>query len=186
MGVSQCLYDLSPGQDCPERVRAIVEIPKDSVNKIEYDGELGLFRLDRSLYSPVHYPGDYGFVPGTLAEDHDPLDVLVLVSAPSFTGCLIEVRPIGLLNMVDRDERDQKVIAVPCRNPRYDEIHTLDQIFAHTKRELEHFFVIYKELEGKVTTTHGWGGPSEARRCILEARERYLEKKRLESEPSAT
>ena len=152
----------------------IVEIPKGSVNKYEYDGETGLFRLDRSLYSPVHYPGDYGFIPGTLAEDGDPLDVLTLVSEPSFTGCQIEVRPVGILNMVDRDEQDQKVIAVPTRNPRYDQIHTMDQVFAHVRRELEHFFSIYKELEGKVTASQGWGGPREARRTILESRERYL------------
>ena len=183
--MTPCLYDIDPGPDAPEVIRSIIEIPKDSVNKIEYDGKLGLFRLDRSLYSPVHYPGDYGFIPGTLAEDNDPLDVLVLVSAPSFTGCLIDVRPICVLNMVDRDEMDQKIIGVPCRNPRYDQIHTLDQIFAHTRRELEHFFLIYKELEGKVTATQGWGGPSEARRCIAQARERYLEKKRQAEQPPA-
>lgn len=168
------LYDLDPGPEAPELVRMIVEIPKGSVNKYEYDGELGLFRLDRSLYSPVHYPGDYGFIPGTLAEDRDPLDVLTLVSEPSFTGCLIEVRPVGILNMIDRDEQDQKVIAVPTRNPRYDQIHTMDQVFAHVRRELEHFFSIYKELEGKVTVAQGWGGPREARKTILESRERYL------------
>jgi inorganic pyrophosphatase len=156
-------------------VRTIVEIPKDSVNKIEYDGKLGLFRLDRSLYSPVHYPGDYGFIPGTLAEDGDPLDVLTLVNEPSFTGCLIEVRPVGVLMMVDREENDQKIIAVPTRNPRYDQIHTMDQVFAHVRRELEHFFSIYKELEGRVASTQGGGGPREARRCILDARQRYLE-----------
>ncbi len=128
------LYDLDPGPECPELVRMIVEIPKNSANKIEYDGELGVFRLDRALYSPMHYPGDYGFIPGTLAEDGDPLDVLVLVSEPSFTGCLIEVRPIGLLRMVDREEMDEKVIAVPTRNPRYDEIHTIDQVFPHVRR----------------------------------------------------
>lgn len=170
------LYDLDPGSEAPELVRMIVEIPKGSVNKYEYDGDLGVFRLDRSLYSPVHYPGDYGFIPGTLAEDHDPLDVLVLVSEPSFTGCLIEVRPVGVLNMVDRDENDQKIIAVPTRDPRYDQIHTMDQVFSHVRRELEHFFTIYKELEGRVTTTQGWGGPREARRCILESRQRYLER----------
>ncbi len=172
------LYDLDPGPEAPELVRMIVEIPKNSANKIEYDGTLGVFRLDRALYSPMHYPGDYGFIPGTLAEDGDPLDVLALVSEPSFTGCLIEVRPIGLLRMVDRDEMDEKVIAVPTRNPRYDEIHTIDQVFPHVRRELEHFFSIYKELEGRVATTQGWGGPREARRSILDARERYLEKKR--------
>lgn len=176
------LYDLDPGPESPELVRMIVEIPKNSASKVEYDGALGVFRLDRALYSPMHYPGDYGFIPGTLAEDGDPLDVLVLVSEPSFTGCLIEVRPIGLLRMVDRDEMDEKVIAVPTRNPRYDEIHTIDQVFPHVRRELEHFFSIYKELEGRVATTQGWGGPREARRAILDARGRYLEQKR-QSEP---
>src|SRR5215510_6535229 len=118
----------------------IVEIPKNSGNKYEYDGKLGVFRLDRALYSPMHYPGDYGFIPGTLAEDGDPLDALALVEEPSFTGCMIEVRPVGILNMVDNEEADQKVVAVPNRNPRYDEVHTMDQIFPHVRREIEHFF----------------------------------------------
>jgi len=153
----------------------IVEIPQHSANKYEYDGELGIFRLDRALYSPLHYPGDYGFIPGTLAADNDPLDVLVLVQQPSYPGVMIEVRPVAVLNMVDSDEKDQKVLAVPTRNPRYDQIHTLDQIFPHVRREIEHFFSIYKELEGKVTTMEGWGGPREARKAVQECRERYLE-----------
>jgi inorganic pyrophosphatase len=166
------LYD--PGPDIPELVRIIVEIPRDSANKYEYDGKLGVFRLDRTLYSPMHYPGDYGFIPGTLAEDGDPMDVLVLVHRPSFPGCLIEVRPVGLLNMVDQQESDRKVIAVPRKDPRYSEIHTLDQVFPHTRRELEHFFSIYKELEGRTTKTQGWGGPHEARKAILDSRRAYL------------
>lgn len=153
----------------------IVEIPKNATNKYEYDGKLGVFRLDRSLYSPMHYPGDYGFIPGTLADDNDPMDVLVLVQEPSFTGCMIEVRPVGILNMVDAEEGDQKVLAVPTRNPRYDQIHTMDQIFSHVRREIEHFFTIYKELEGKLTRMEGWGGPREARRAIMHSRQRYLE-----------
>ena len=169
------LYDIDPGPESPEVVRAIIEIPQNSANKYEYDGTLGVFRMDRALYSPMHYPGDYGFIPGTLADDNDPMDVLVLVQQPSFPGCLIEVRPVGVLNMVDDEERDQKILAVPTKNPRYDQIHTMDQIFAHVKREIEHFFTIYKELEGKVTTMNGWGGPREARKAIQESRERYLE-----------
>jgi inorganic pyrophosphatase len=168
------LYDLDPGPETPEIVRMIVEIPAGSANKYEYDGNLGMFRLDRTLYSPMHYPGDYGFVPGTLAEDNDPLDILTMVQEPSFTGCLIEVRPVGVLYMVDREESDEKIIAVPTKNPRYDQIHTLDQLFSHVRRELEHFFSIYKELEGRVATTQGWGGPREARKLIMEARQRYL------------
>jgi inorganic pyrophosphatase len=173
--VQASLYDLDPGQDCPELVRMIVEIPKNSTNKYEYDGKFGVFRLDRSLYSPMHYPGDYGFIPGTLAEDNDPLDVLCLVQEPSFTGCMIEVRPVGVLNMVDTEEPDQKVLAVPNRNPRYDQIHTLDQIFPHVRREIEHFFSIYKELEGRQIRMAGWGGPREARRAIMESRNAYLD-----------
>lgn len=171
------LYDMDPGPEIPELVRVIVEIPKDSPNKYEYDGKLGVFRLDRALYSPMHYPGDYGFIPGTLAEDGDPMDVLVLVNRPTFPGILLEVRPIGVLNMVDQKERDQKIIGVSTRDPRYMEVHTLDQVSPHTKRELEHFFAIYKELEGRVTETQGWGGPHEARKAILDSRRMYLDQK---------
>jgi inorganic pyrophosphatase len=152
----------------------IVEIPKNSSNKYEYDGNLGVFRLDRALYSPLHYPGDYGFIPGTLAEDNDPLDVLALVDEPSVTGCLIIVRPVGVLEMVDNGEPDQKILAVPECNPRYSQIHTIDQVFAHKLREIEHFFAIYKELEERRTEMHGWLGPREARDVIRVSRERYL------------
>jgi inorganic pyrophosphatase len=128
----------------------------------------------------MHYPGDYGFIPGTLAEDNDPLDVLVLVSDPSFTGCLIEVRPVGILHMVDKEENDQKILAVPNRNPRYDSIHTIDQIFPHVRREIEHFFTIYKELQGSKTRMEGWDGPREARKTILDSRQAYLDNKQAQ------
>lgn len=169
------LYDIEPGPDCPEIVRVIIEIPKNSGNKIEYDGKLGVFRLDRALYSPMHYPGDYGFIPGTMAGDGDPIDVLCLVNEPSFTGCLIESRPVGVLYMADEMGVDEKILAVPTRNPRYDQIHTLDQIFPHVRREIEHFFTIYKELQGVVPKMEGWGGPPEARKAIIESRVRYLD-----------
>ncbi len=178
--MSRSLYDMDPGSECPELVRMIVEIPKNSSNKYEYDEKLGVFRLDRTLYSPVHYPGDYGFIPGTLGADGDPLDVLALVEEPSFTGCLIEVRPVGVLNMIDQDETDQKILAVPNRSPRYDQVHTLGQIFAHVHREIEHFFTIYKELEGRTTATLGWGDPKEARKVIVESRQAFLSKERPE------
>jgi inorganic pyrophosphatase len=180
--LGQSLYDIDPGEEMPEVVRMIVEIPKNSGNKYEYDGQVGLFRLDRTLYASVHYPGDYGFIPGTLAEDNDPLDILVLVTEPSFTGCTMMVRPVGILNMIDSSERDQKVLAVPTRNPRYEQIHTIDQVFPHVRREVEHFFTIYKELEGKRTEMEGWGGPKEARKAILESRQAYLEAKEAPKE----
>ena len=154
----------------------IVEIPKNSSNKYEYDGELNLFRLDRALYSPLHYPGDYGFIPGTLAQDGDPLDVLAIVDDASYTGVLMSIRPVGMLDMVDQDEPDQKILAVPNRNPRFDQIHTIDQVFPHKLREIEYFFTIYKELEGKKTHMLGWKGPREARECIRQTRDAYLDK----------
>jgi inorganic pyrophosphatase len=174
LGTMPLLHEIDPGPESPEIVRMIVEIPKNSGNKYEYDHTLGVFRLDRTLYSPMHYPGDYGFIPGTLAEDGDPMDVLVLVDQPSFSGCLIEVRPVAVLHMVDSKVGDQKIISVPTRNPRYDQIHTLDQIFPHIRREIEHFFAIYKELEGKITEMRGWGDPREARRVIMDSRKRFL------------
>lgn len=177
------LYDIDPGPDVPELVRVIIEIPKNSSNKYEYDGNLGVFRLDRALYSPLHYPGDYGFIPGTLAEDNDPLDILVLVNEPSFTGCLMEARPVGVLNMVDQKESDKKILAVPTKNPRFESIHTTDQVFPHTLREVEYFFSIYKELQGTKTVIDGWAGPREARRVIMESRQAYLDKQILTAAP---
>jgi inorganic pyrophosphatase len=168
------LADLDPGPHSPEVVRVLVEIPKGSGNKYEYDKKLGIFRLDRSLYSPMHYPGDYGFIPGTLAEDGDPMDVMVWIEQATFTGCMIDVRPLGMLRMVDQNEPDTKILAVPDRNPRYSEIHTIDQVFPHVRREIEHFFTIYKELEGKKTVIKGWLGPKEARQAIEESRKNYL------------
>lgn len=155
----------------------VVEIPKGSSNKYEYDREVGTFRLDRVLYSPVHYPGDYGFIPSTLASDGDPMDVLVLADDPTFTGCVVDVRPIGVLNMVDQKQNDQKIIAVRNRDPMYQQVHTLDQIYPHLRRAVEHFFNIYKELEGRETSTLGWGDPIEARNVIVESRKSYLAQK---------
>jgi inorganic pyrophosphatase len=147
---------------------------------------LGVFRLDRSLYSAVHYPGDYGFIPGTLAEDNDPLDLLTLVDMPSYPGVMMMVRPVGVLAMVDQNEPDEKILAVPNHNPRFDQIHTIDQVFRHNLREIEHFFAIYKELEGKRTVMQGWKGPREAREAIRRSRDRYLQAKagqKLEAKP---
>ncbi len=179
------LYEIDPGPDCPETVRVIIEIPKNSANKYEYDCALGVFRLDRALYSPMHYPGDYGFIPGTLAEDGDPLDVLVLVDEPSFTGCLMEARPVGILRMVDQKENDQKVLAVPNRNPRFESIHTIDQVFPHVQKEIEYFFSIYKELQGGKTSMKGWAGPRDARKVIMESRQAYIDRREQKEEAVA-
>ena len=160
------------GEKAPHRINAVIEIPKDSVNKYEYDKELHVFKLDRTLFSPVHYPGDYGFIPCTLGNDGDPLDVLVLVEAPSFPGCLMEVRPIGVLQMVDQGKKDEKILAVAESDPLYAQVNDASQVPQHQLREIEHFFSIYKHLEGKRTEIAGWDDAEEARKIILDGQKR--------------
>ena len=157
---------LPPGPDPPRVVYAIVEIAKGGRNKYEYDPKLGLFRLDRVLYSSVHYPAAYGFIPGTRAEDGDPMDILVMTNEPTVTGCLIEARPVGLLRMQDEEGRDEKVLAVPIIDPFFNEIQELDHVAPHFLREVEHFFDIYKELEGKRVETLGWESRNAAEGAI--------------------
>jgi len=135
---------------------AVVEIPKYSRNKYEYDKVLGMFRLDRPLYSPVHYPGDYGFVPNTLAGDGDPIDVLIVTDHPTFPGCVVRFRLIGALVMSDEKGEDVKLLGVVDNDPRYHEVETLDELPYHVRREIQYFFEIYKELEGKPTAVQGW------------------------------
>jgi inorganic pyrophosphatase len=160
------------GEKAPHRINAVIEIPKDSVNKYEYDKQLHVFKLDRTLFSPVHYPGDYGFIPCTLGQDGDPLDVLVLVEAPSFPGCLIEVRPIGVLQMVDQGKKDEKILAVAESDPLYKDVHDYSQVFSHKAKEIEHFFSIYKALEGKNTEMTGWADGEAARKIVMEGHKR--------------
>jgi inorganic pyrophosphatase len=169
------LYGIDPGPESPRVVRMIVEIPKNSSNKYEYDPVARTFRLDRALYSPMHYPADYGFVPGTVAEDGDPLDVLCLIDHPTFTGCLIEVRPIGVLDLVDQTTTDHKIIAAPVKDPRFERVHTIEDLPPHVIREFEHFFTIYKELENKVVETRGWQDLDKALEVIDTSRHRYTE-----------
>jgi inorganic pyrophosphatase len=156
-----------------ESLLAFIEIPRGSRNKYEYDERAGRFRIDRVLYSSVHYPTDYGFIPDTLAEDGDHLDILVLVEEPTFPGCLIETRPLGGLDMADEKGSDFKVLAVPVGDPRFAHVLRLDQVGAHWLREIETFFATYKLLEPKQTEVLGWHDLSEARRVIEECRARY-------------
>src|SRR3954453_8151476 len=158
------------GDKAPEVVNVVVEIPLQSNNKYEYDKKLQVFRLDRNLYSPVHYPGDYGFLPSTLSDDGDPLDGLVLVDAPSFPGCLMEVRPIGVLEMLDQGAKDEKILAVQTQNPRYRDVRNYSEIYPHVLREIAHFSAIYKNPEGKRTETIGWHNAHHARQVIEESR----------------
>jgi inorganic pyrophosphatase len=164
---------LPAGPNLPEEINVVVEIPYGSRNKYEYDKEMNIFRLDRALHSPVYYPGDYGFMPQTLAEDGDPLDVLILVQQPTFPGCLVVARPIGILKMIDDGLPDDKILAVPVGEPSYQSIFTQSQIFPHTLRMINHFFETYKALEGKQTSTQGWQDAAAARRTVMESLERF-------------
>ena len=163
------------GDRAPEEINVVVEIPEGSRNKYEYDKTLDIFRLDRALHSSILYPGDYGFAPQTLALDGDPLDVLVLTIVPSFSGCLLVARPIGLLAMLDEGKEDDKVVAVPVGEPAFDEIYNHSQIFPHTLRKISHFFETYKLLEGKETSVVGWHDAAHARRVVMESHQRFMQ-----------
>jgi inorganic pyrophosphatase len=169
--------ELPTGEDCPEVINVVIEIPLEGINKYEYDKQLHVFRLDRNLYSPVHYPGDYGFVPSTLASDGDPLDILVLVDAPSFSGCVQSVRPIGMLEMTDQGVADEKILCVGKNNPRYKDVWNYSEIYPHMLKEITHFFAIYKDLEGKRVEIKGWRDASVARSKVVEAQQRFVDNK---------
>jgi inorganic pyrophosphatase len=166
-------HDLPSGLRPPEDVNAVIEIPAKSRNKYELDKRTGLLKLDRVLYSAVHYPGDYGFIPRTLAEDGDPADVLVRVNEATFPGCIIDTRPIGVLRMLDRGDPDDKVLAVPSNDPFYSEYFDIADIPQHYLKEVEHFFHIYKDLEGKRVQILGWEKSEVAMEMITVSIERY-------------
>lgn len=168
--------NLPIGSGAPDEINAVIEIPRGDTNKYEYDKQLHVFRLDRNLHSPVHYPGDYGFIPSTLSEDGDPLDVLVLVDAPSFTGCVMTVRPIGMLRMTDQGKEDEKILAVGTNNPIYKHVSEYHELYPHLMLEIEHFFTIYKELEAKTTRVQGWHDAAQARRIVMECSDRFAKK----------
>ena len=179
-------HDLEPGTNVPDEMSVVVEIPRGSRNKYELDKKSGLFRLDRVLYSAVHYPGDYGFFPQTYAQDDDPLDALVMVTVPTFPGCVIDVRPIGLFRMKDKGEMDEKVLCVPTTDPLYDGYEDIGDVPGHFLREVEHFFSIYKDLEGGRVQPLGWEDGKYARTTITDSIARYqLRQRRDEIEQYA-
>ncbi len=169
--------EVPPGTDLPEVVNAIVEIPKGCRNKFEVDERTGLIRLDRYLYSSSHYPGDYGFIPQTLADDGDALDVLVMVNEPTFSGCLIEARVMGLFRMRDRGANDFKVLGVPHSDPLFRDYRGLADIPKAFLLEVEHFFQTYKQLEGAEVESLGWAGGEDAIQEVRASVERYAKGK---------
>ena len=157
-------------------IDVVIEIPKGSRNKYEYDSEKRAIKLDRMLFSAVHYPSDYGFIPETLGEDGDPLDALVLVTEPTFPGCVIESKPIGLFKMWDEKGPDEKILCVPIGDPYWNRIEKLEDLPPHLLKEIEHFFSIYKDLEEKKIGIDGWADREQAIKIIEKAKDRFKKK----------
>lgn len=151
----------------------LIEIPKGSRNKYEYDFELKKIRFDRMLFSSMMYPADYGFVPETLALDGDPLDVLVLGGEPTFPMCVMVVKPIGVFHMADEKGPDEKIICVPVSDPIWNSLNDLSDMNPHQIKEIEHFFQVYKDLEKKKVDVGGWGNAEEAKQIWFRCKERY-------------
>jgi inorganic pyrophosphatase len=170
------LSNISIGSKAPEVINAVVEIQKGSHNKYEYDEKTGVITLDRVLYSAMHYLTDYGFIPETRSEDGDHLDVLVLGGDPVFPGCVVRVRPVGLLKMIDGGTKDFKIIGVQEDNPRFNAVKDLKDVEAsnpHFLKEVAHFFERYKDLQGKKVQIEGWGSREDAISEINRAREMF-------------
>jgi inorganic pyrophosphatase len=168
-------HELPPGPDWPRVIYVVVEIPKKSRNKYEYDEQGGFVKLDRVLFSSLHYPGDYGFIPQTLHADGDPLDVLVMINEPTFASCVIEARPLGVFRLIDKGQLDDKILAVPHTDPLFKEYHTLENVPPHFLEEMGHFFSVYKDLESAEVVGRGWEGLERAYAEIERAVERYRE-----------
>ena len=165
--------DIPAGRNVPDIINAVIEIPRGSRNKYEYDAVYNVFRLDRVLASPMHYPTAYGFVPSTLFTDGDPVDVMVLIDEVTFVGCLIEVRPLGVMRMIDAGKVDDKIIAVPIADASYSHYVSLESMKPHSLEEIKYFYSHYKNLEGLETQFAGWGGIDYAGDMLMESMSRY-------------
>jgi inorganic pyrophosphatase len=166
-------HAVSVGTDAPEYVNAVIEIPKGSKAKYELDKESGFLKLDRVLFSAVHYPANYGFIPRTYSDDHDPLDILVICSVDVDPMCIIEAKVIGAMHMLDQDEQDDKIIAVARHDMSVNHIQDLSSLPPHTVVELKRFFEDYKKLEHKDVVVEQFFGKEEAYRIVSESIERY-------------
>lgn len=166
-------HDISPERIRPDDFMGVIEITKGSNRKYELDKETGMLMLDRILYTSTHYPASYGFIPRTLGDDHDPLDILVLCSEPIEPMTLVRCFPIGLINMLDCGMSDEKILAIPYGDPNYNQYRDISELPDHIFEEMRHFFSVYKALENKTTAVREIGGREEAMTVIAEALERY-------------
>ena len=168
-------HDITPGKNAPQRVNAIIEIPKDSKGKYELHKESGLLMLDRALFSAVHYPANYGFIPGTYCDDKDPLDILVLTSLTLPHLCLVEATVIGVMRMVDQGEADDKIIAVATYDESVNHMKDVADLPPHSEKQIRRFFMDDKTLEGKEVKVEKFLGREEALRIVEEAVALYAE-----------
>ena len=169
-------HDIETGPKIPSVINVIVEIPKGSQNKYEYDKKRGIMKLDRVLFSPFFYPGEYGIIPQTYAEDGDPMDALVLVTNHTYPGVLIESRPIGMLRMKDGGEMDNKILCVAKDDIRYENLKDIADLDKHYLKEIGHFFEVYKHLEGKKVEILGWKNAASAKKEVLAGIKLYQKK----------
>ena len=166
-------HEIEKERISPEKFTCVIEIQKGFKNKYELDKSTGMLRLDRVLYTSTHYPANYGFIPRTYAEDNDPLDVLVLCQANIVPMTLVDCMPIGMLRMIDEDENDEKIIAVPLNDPAYSCYNDISELPTHIFEEISHFFEVYKVLENKRTAIKEITGRENALRCIENCMTRY-------------
>lgn len=166
-------HDIEFGEKSPEMVNALIEIPRFSKTKFEIDKKSGLLKVDRVLYSSVHYPANYGFIPQSYCGDHDPLDILVLGQAEVFPLSIMRARPIGYMRMVDQGEADDKIISVHADDPEMSHIQTIQDLAPHILAEIRNFFEIYKNLENKTVEVKGFFDKKDAYQVIIEAQALY-------------
>ncbi|MFA0833757.1 MAG: inorganic diphosphatase [Methanobacterium formicicum] len=165
--------DIPTGPSVPQVVYAVIEIPKGSRNKYEYDKDKEAFSLDRVLYSPIHYPAEYGIIPKTLWDDGDPMDILVVMEQPTFPGCVIETRIIGVMKMIDGGESDDKILGVPVNDPKFKDVQDISDMPKPFLDEISHFFTEYKRLEKKTTEVLGWENAEKAFEALEHSMELY-------------
>ncbi len=169
-------HDISYGDNAPETVNTIIEIPRGSKNKYEIDKKTGIIKLDRAMRTAQDYPFDYGFVPRTLWDDGDALDVVVLTTYPLATGVMVEARVIGVMRMIDSGDCDDKIIAVPSDDPRWDNVHDIEDVNQHTLKEMQHFFETYKSIDNKVVEITGFEDVNAAHEAVRKGIRLYEEK----------